>query len=326
MAAPIAEPPHLAADLKTLCLSTITAQWRPLAEEATRQRQAPADYLAQLAHLEVTGRRERRIQRRMQDARFPMLKTLDAFSFDAQPDLDRNAVLQVFGCGFVAEAGLEHRTACRRCRAVTLAGRWLTDPSPGAAGTRRGRASSRRLAGRPTVGSLPPGRSRAAPPPGLSRREDTTVFAALAVASVRFDPIVDDLLRPAGAAVGQSKRCFREHAALEHPPSTTRPAPPASPARWTRSGSSRCSRTPPRHRSLSPTEGSAGHAPRRDRAGRRLVQSRRSRQARDRSPPSRDRFTSPATPGRAPRWRRRPASHSRAAAPRPPHQAPGARG
>ena len=80
MAAPIAEPPHLAADLKTLCLSTITAQWRPLAEQATRQRQAPADYLAQLAHLEVTGRRERRIQRRIQDARFPMLKTLDAFS------------------------------------------------------------------------------------------------------------------------------------------------------------------------------------------------------------------------------------------------------
>ena len=40
----------------------------------------------------------------MQEARFPMLKTLDAFSFDAQPDLGRDAVLQVFGCGFVAEA------------------------------------------------------------------------------------------------------------------------------------------------------------------------------------------------------------------------------
>ena len=69
--------------------AAISAQWRPLAEQATRQRQAPADYLAQLAHLEVTGRQERRIQRRMQEARFPMLKTLDAFSFDAQPDLGR---------------------------------------------------------------------------------------------------------------------------------------------------------------------------------------------------------------------------------------------
>ena len=65
------EPPHLAADLKTLCLSTVAAQWRPRAEEAVRQRQAPADYLARLVHLEVTGRRERRIQRRIQDARFP---------------------------------------------------------------------------------------------------------------------------------------------------------------------------------------------------------------------------------------------------------------
>ena len=33
-----------------------------------------------------------------------MLKTLDAFSFEAQPDLDRDAVLQLFDCGFVADA------------------------------------------------------------------------------------------------------------------------------------------------------------------------------------------------------------------------------
>ena len=104
MAAAIAEPPHLAADLKALHLSTVAAQWQPLAEQAVRQRQTPADYLAQLMHLEVTARRERRIQRRIQDARFPMLKTLDAFSFEAQPDLDRDAVLQVFDCRFVAEA------------------------------------------------------------------------------------------------------------------------------------------------------------------------------------------------------------------------------
>ena len=76
MATTIIEPPHLGADLKTLYLSTIAEQWRPLAEQAVRQRQGPADYLAELVHLEVTGRRERRIQRRIHDARFPMLKTL----------------------------------------------------------------------------------------------------------------------------------------------------------------------------------------------------------------------------------------------------------
>ena len=43
MATAIAKPPHLAADLKTLCLSTVGSHWRPLAEQAARQRQAPAD-------------------------------------------------------------------------------------------------------------------------------------------------------------------------------------------------------------------------------------------------------------------------------------------
>ena len=104
MTAAVPEPPHLVTDLKTLCLPTMTAEWRPLAAQATRERQPPAEHLAQLVHLEVTGRRERRIQRRLQEARFPMLKTLDAFQFDAQPELDRDAILQLCGGAFVAEA------------------------------------------------------------------------------------------------------------------------------------------------------------------------------------------------------------------------------
>ena len=104
MTAAVPEPPHLVTDLKTLCLATMTAEWRPLAAQATRERQPPAEHLAQLVHLEVTGRRERRIQRRLQEARFPMLKTLDAFQFDAQPELDRDAILQLCGGAFVAEA------------------------------------------------------------------------------------------------------------------------------------------------------------------------------------------------------------------------------
>ena len=68
MVTAITEPPHLETDLKTLNLSTVAAQWRRLAEQAARQRQALADYLPQLVHLEVTGRRERRIQRRIHEA------------------------------------------------------------------------------------------------------------------------------------------------------------------------------------------------------------------------------------------------------------------
>ena len=102
--AKIQEPPHLAADLKSMYLTSMASQWRRLAEEARSKRQPHVEYLADLARLEVTGRRERRIQRRIKDARFPMLKTLDAFDFDAQRGLDRDDVLELFDCEFVPQA------------------------------------------------------------------------------------------------------------------------------------------------------------------------------------------------------------------------------
>jgi DNA replication protein DnaC len=102
--AKIQEPPHLVTDLKSMYLTSMASQWRRLAEEAHGKRQPHAEYLADLVRLEVSGRRERRIQRRIKDARFPMLKTLDAFDFDAQGSLDRDEVLELFGCEFVAQA------------------------------------------------------------------------------------------------------------------------------------------------------------------------------------------------------------------------------
>lgn len=101
----IQEPPHLVADLKTLYLKSMAGQWRQLAERARSEGQGHAEFLADLARLEVTGRRERRIQRRIKEARFPMLKTLDGFDFEAQSGLDRDEMLELFRCEFVPEAG-----------------------------------------------------------------------------------------------------------------------------------------------------------------------------------------------------------------------------
>jgi DNA replication protein DnaC len=102
--AKIQEPPHLVTDLKSMYLTSMASQWRRLAEDARSKRQPHAEYLADLVRLEVTGRRERRIQRRIKDARFPMLKTLDAFDFEAQRGLDRDDVLELFDCEFVPQA------------------------------------------------------------------------------------------------------------------------------------------------------------------------------------------------------------------------------
>ncbi len=95
------EPPHLLADLKTLCLPAFAANWQRLTSEAERKRQTHQDYLAELAHLEVTQRRERRIARLIAEARFPVLKTLESFDFKAQPTLDREAVLELCRCEFI---------------------------------------------------------------------------------------------------------------------------------------------------------------------------------------------------------------------------------
>ncbi|TAH39420.1 MAG: AAA family ATPase [Planctomycetota bacterium] len=91
----ILEPPHLVVDLRTLCLTTVAAHWERQTEEASRKRQPHAEYLAELMALEVARRRERRIARRIKDARFPVLKTLDGFDFGVQLQLDREAVLEL---------------------------------------------------------------------------------------------------------------------------------------------------------------------------------------------------------------------------------------
>ena len=99
----VIEPPHLASDLHELKLPALLTHWRRLAEEAARKRQSAADYLAELTHLEVTMRRERRIQRLLKEAHLPVLKTLDGFDFDAQSTLDRDSVLELFRCEFVEQ-------------------------------------------------------------------------------------------------------------------------------------------------------------------------------------------------------------------------------
>lgn len=100
----IEEPPHLLTDLRSLCLATIAQHWERFAVDARQRRQSHAEYLADLVAFEVAKRRERRIQRRIKDARFPILKTLDAFDFSSPHGLDRDEVLDLFSCDFVEKA------------------------------------------------------------------------------------------------------------------------------------------------------------------------------------------------------------------------------
>lgn len=95
------EPAHLATDLKALKLPSMLAHWQRLAEEAQGKHKTHAEYLADLAHLELTDRRERQVARRIKEAQFPALKTLDTFDFSAQPNLDRDELLELIRCEFI---------------------------------------------------------------------------------------------------------------------------------------------------------------------------------------------------------------------------------
>jgi len=97
------EPPHLLGDLKELRLPSVAGQWRRLSEQARRKRMPHASYLAELVRQEVIDREERRIKRRIGEARLPVLKTLDTFDFDAGHGLSRDDVLELFECRFVPE-------------------------------------------------------------------------------------------------------------------------------------------------------------------------------------------------------------------------------
>jgi len=61
-----------------------------------------AEMLTRLLQAQVHFQRERRIDRRIGDAKLPERKTLVDFDFDFQPQLDRNLVLELMTMGFVS--------------------------------------------------------------------------------------------------------------------------------------------------------------------------------------------------------------------------------
>ena len=75
-----------------LHLPTVRRRFRALAAEATREQQTPLAYLAALLEAEVQERAERRERRRLLDARFPLLKRLEDFRFDDNPNVPRSTI------------------------------------------------------------------------------------------------------------------------------------------------------------------------------------------------------------------------------------------
>lgn len=99
----IPDPPLPDTELRELRMPSIAKDWRQIAEDAVRRGTPYPEFLAELVHLEVTDRRDRRVNRRIKEASFPAVKTLDTFDFERQPSVSRDEVLKLARGDFVAQ-------------------------------------------------------------------------------------------------------------------------------------------------------------------------------------------------------------------------------
>lgn len=81
---------------KRLRLSNLVKHYERITDEAIANQANLYDYLCCLLEQEVEARDVNGRKRRITDAKFPTLKTLDSFNFDEIPTLDKSLVLKLF--------------------------------------------------------------------------------------------------------------------------------------------------------------------------------------------------------------------------------------
>ncbi|MBK1736104.1 hypothetical protein CKO15_12655 [Halorhodospira abdelmalekii] len=79
-------------------------QIEAVCEQAAKEKLDYPDFLAKALEAEYAGRNRKGIESRMNQARFPAVKTLEQFDFDFQPSIDRQVVRNLAGLAFVERA------------------------------------------------------------------------------------------------------------------------------------------------------------------------------------------------------------------------------
>ena len=85
----------LAHHLKALKLPTFLREYDKLARQCAAEGVDHTRYLLRLAELELIDRERRMVERRIKQARFPAVKSLDSFDFLALPSLKKTLVLEL---------------------------------------------------------------------------------------------------------------------------------------------------------------------------------------------------------------------------------------
>src|SRR5689334_24746327 len=92
----------LAHRLKALKLPTFLREYDKIARQCAAEGLDHIRFLLRLAELELIDRERRMVERRIKEARFPAVKSLDSFDFGAIPSLNKPLVLELARGEYVA--------------------------------------------------------------------------------------------------------------------------------------------------------------------------------------------------------------------------------
>ena len=91
----------LAHHLKQLRLPTILREYDKVAQACASEGVDHPRYLLRLVELELLEREQRAVERRIREARFPVVKSFDTFDFLAIPSLNKMLVLELARCEYI---------------------------------------------------------------------------------------------------------------------------------------------------------------------------------------------------------------------------------
>ena len=91
-------------NLQTLKLSTMIRNLQGYLRQAKQEKLSYEEFLLNLSEIEVQVRKENGRKRRLREAKFPLIKPLEVFNFDAAPDLDARLIKDLSSCDYVKKS------------------------------------------------------------------------------------------------------------------------------------------------------------------------------------------------------------------------------
>ena len=88
-------------NLKKLKLSTMTRNLQSHLRQAKQDKLSYEEFLLNLTEVEVQVRKDNGRKRRLREAKYPLLKPLETFNFEAAPDLDARLIKELSNCDYV---------------------------------------------------------------------------------------------------------------------------------------------------------------------------------------------------------------------------------